>query len=285
MPLFVMFIIWYVVFGQNNPKTYNFFKDKLPKILFGLFLLSALSSMLPGLIMASFGLLFAFGPLFFILWLVARSSKGKKRQQKNDYEYYKNHYEQSTKKNTGTTVTGLTRSVAKRQKIVEKFNKKYALNLTESEVKRIVDASYMSNCWEREIYDMDKSYDNVAQWYKADTAWLRAYLRAFPVQNVTSDFENQRRLCMDAFDQIFQAVNPEKFMSVEDCVDEINRRYMTNFDEITFTVAHQFLERNGKRYGFPHFDIRGMHSDIDDLKKKYDKETGMGMSYEKTRLQ
>lgn len=284
MPLFVMFIIWYAVFGQNNPKTYNFLKDKLPKIIVGLVLLSALSGVIPGLIMASFALLFAFGPLFFILWLIARSSKGKKRQQKNDYEYYKKHYEESMKKNTGTTVTGLTRSVSKRRKIVDKFNKKYALNLTESEIDRIVDASYMSNCWEREIYDMSQSYDNVAQWYKTDTAWLRAYLRAFPVQNVTSDFENQRRLCIDAFDQIFQAVNPEKFMSVEDCVEEINNHFMTNFDEITFTIAHQFLERNGRRYGFPHFDIRGMNSDIEDLKKKYDKEIGTEPGREKSRL-
>lgn len=283
MPLFVMFIIWYVIFGQNNPKIYEKLKGKLPAIIFGLVFLSGISSIIEPLLYLSVILLVMFGPIALIIWAIMRSTKGKKRQQKDDYEYYKKHYEQSVK-TSGTTVTGLTRSVAKRQKIVEKFNKKYALNLTESQIKCIVDASYMSNCWEREIYDMSQTYDNVAQWYKTDTAWLRAYLRAFPVQNVTSDFENQKRLCLDAFDQIFQSVNPEKFMSVSDCVDEINRRYLTNFDEITFTVAHQFLEHNGRRYGFPHFDVRGMHSDIDDLKKKYDKETGMGMSYEKTRM-
>lgn len=283
MPLFVIFIIWYVIFGQNNPKIYEKLKGKLPLILIGFVLLSGLSGIIEPLLILSLVLLFAFGPLALIIWLILRSPKGKKRQRKEDYEYYKEHYKQS-EKSTGTTVTGLTRSVAKRRRIVERFNRKYDLNLTEQEITRIVDASYMSNCWEREIYDMDKSYDNVAQWYKADTAWLRAYLRVFPVQNVTSDFENQRRLCVDAFEQIFRTVCPEKFMSVEDCVEETNRRYLTNFDEITFAVAHRFLEENGRSYGFPHFDIRGVQSDIDELKEKYDKETGMGMSREKMRM-
>ncbi len=283
MPLFIIFIIWYVTYGQNNPKTYAKIKGKLPLIIFLLIFFSGFSSLIPSLLIISIVMLAIFGPFALLIWLIMRSTKGKKRQQKDDYEYYKKHYEQPSE-NRGTTVTGLTRAVAKRQKIVEKFNRKYDLNLTDSEIKCIVDASYMSNCWEREIYDMNKSYDNVAQWYKADTAWLRAYLRAFPVQNVTSDFTNQRELCFSAFDQIFQAVQPEKFTSVAECVKEINERYLTNFDEITFTIAHQFLSSNGKKYGFPQFNIQSMQSDLENLKNKYDKETGMGMSFEKTPL-
>ena len=149
-----------------------------------------------------------------------------------------------------------------------------------------MDASYMSNCWEREILDMDQKYDTIAQWYRGDSAWLRAYLHAFPVQNVTSDFESQRSICLDTFYQIFAEIDPGKYESVESCVREINHRFMTNFDDITFSVAHRFLADNGYKFELPHFDVHGVKSDIDRLKDKYDQETassGSRSGYEKMR--
>lgn len=182
------------------------------------------------------------------------------------------------------TVTGLTKAVPKRRKIIQKFNQKYDLYLTDEEINRIVDASYMSNCWEREILDMDQKYDTISQWYRGDSAWLRAYLHAFPVQNVTSDFESQRSICLDTFYQIFAEIDPGKYESVESCVREINHRFMTNFDDITFSVAHRFLADNGYKFELPHFDVHGVKSDIDRLKDKYDQETassGSRSGYEK----
>lgn len=184
------------------------------------------------------------------------------------------------------TVTGLTKAVPKRRKIIQKFNQKYDLYLTDEEINRIVDASYMSNCWEREILDMDQKYDTISQWYRGDSAWLRAYLHAFPVQNVTSDFESQRSICLDTFYQVFSEIDPGKYESVESCVREINHRFMTNFDDITFSVAHRFLADNGYKFELPNFDVRGVKSDIDRLKDKYDQETassGNRSGYEKMR--
>ena len=288
MPLIIIFFIWYGMYGRNNPKIYSKLHDKFGLIVFLLFIFSGLSSfsssfgvlLLVSLIIAVVG-----APIWLIAWLISKSAKGKARQKQNDYDYYTQHYSQSDAK-AGMTVTGLTKAVPKRRKIIQKFNQKYDLYLTEEEINRIVDASYMSNCWEREILDMDQKYDTISQWYRGDSAWLRAYLHAFPVQNVTSDFESQRSICLDTFYQVFSEIDPGKYESVESCVREINHRFMTNFDDITFSVAHRFLADNGYKFELPHFDVRGVKSDIDRLKDKYDQETassGSRSGYEKMR--
>ena len=276
------------MYGRNNPKIYSKLHDKFGLIVFLLFIFSGLSSfsssfgvlLLVSLIIAVVG-----APFWLIAWLISKSAKGKARQKQNDYDYYTQHYSQSDAK-AGMTVTGLTKAVPKRRKIIQKFNQKYDLYLTDEEINRIVDASYMSNCWEREILDMDQKYDTISQWYRGDSAWLRAYLHAFPVQNVTSDFESQRSICLDTFYQVFSEIDPGKYESVESCVREINHRFMTNFDDITFSVAHRFLADNGYKFELPNFDVRGVKSDIDRLKDKYDQETagsGSRSGYEKMR--
>ncbi|MGN0152084.1 MAG: hypothetical protein ACI39Q_06390 [Wujia sp.] len=272
MPIFVFFIIWYALYGKNNPKIFRTLEDKIPKIIGILILISVFSSMIPHVLSASIALIFSLAPLIFIGWLIYRlSGRGKKKDQRSDYTYYQNNYQAEEKKRgMGTSVTGLTRSVPKRRKIVEKFNKKYKLSLTEKEIERIVDASYVSNCWEREIYDMDREYDTLYQWYNGASGWLRAYLHAFPVQSVSSDFEMQRNICMDSFDQIFRDIQPGKFATIDDCVDAINNRYMTVFDETTFMIAYRFLESNGRKYELPHLGVMRNESEMDRLKRKYD---------------
>lgn len=255
MPLVFIFFIWYGMYGRNNPKIYSKLHDKFGLIVFLLFIFSGLSSfsssfgvlLLVSLIIAVVG-----APFWLIAWLISKSAKGKARQKQNDYDYYTQHYSQSDAK-AGMTVTGLTKAVPKRRKIIQKFNQKY---------------------------------DTISQWYRGDSAWLRAYLHAFPVQNVTSDFESQRSICLDTFYQVFSEIDPGKYESMESCVREINHRFMTNFDDITFSVAHRFLADNGYKFELPHFDVRGVKSDIDRLKDKYDQETagsGSRSGYEKMR--
>lgn len=282
MPILIFFIFWYALYGKNNPKIYRKIQPKLGIIVIVLFLLSGLSSWLPILLILTV-LAVVFGLPIGIAIMIIRRLTGGKKQKKSDYTYYQQHYSQPEKKK-GTTVTGLTRTVQKRIKIVQKFNQKYDLTLTEEEINCIVDASYMSNCWEREIYDMDIKYETVSEWYRTDSAWLRAYLRVFPVQNVTSDFENQKRICLDAFYQIFSEVDPGKYVSVADCVNEMNKRFMTSFDEITFSIAHRFLQGQGYSFSLPHYDVRGTKSDIENLQEKYDRESTVDSeTYEKMR--
>lgn len=164
MPLVFIFFIWYGMYGRNNPKIYSKLHDKFGLIVFLLFIFSGLSSfsssfgvlLLVSLIIAVVG-----APFWLIAWLISKSAKGKARQKQNDYDYYTQHYSQSDAK-AGMTVTGLTKAVPKRRKIIQKFNQKYDLYLTDEEINRIVDASYMSNCWEREILDMDQKYDTIS---------------------------------------------------------------------------------------------------------------------------
>ncbi len=49
----------------------------------------------------------------------------------------------------------------KRRKIVDKFNKRFELNLSDVEIDRIVDASYASIEWEVEIYAMTKEMTTI----------------------------------------------------------------------------------------------------------------------------
>lgn len=279
MPLFVIFIIWYSIWGRNNPKTFRSIENKLPKIFGVLIAISVLSSLIPNLFVVSLvliGLLaagmFTVGPFIFLAWLIRKLlGKDTKRGRQEDYTYYQETYQANEKpKGMSGTVTGLTRSVPKRRKIIQKFSKKYALNLTEKEVDRIVDASYISNCWEREIYDMNREYDTVYQWYKSESGWLRAYLRAFPVQSVSSDFEMQGNICVDSFDQIFREIKPGKYATVDECVDAINNRFLTSFDETTFMIAYRFLEQNGRHYELPRLGVVQNESPLEQLKRKYD---------------
>lgn len=101
-----------------------------------------------------------------------------------------------------------------------------------------------------------------------------------------SGAERDIGFCLDTFYQIFAEIDPGKYESVESCVREINHRFMTNFDDITFSVAHRFLADNGYKFELPHFDVHGVKSDIDRLKDKYDQETassGSRSGYEKMR--
>lgn len=280
MALLIIFIAWYYIRGRSNPKTYRSIEGKLPKIIGTLIAISVFTSLIPDFLFGSLAILmvllafgsFTVGPIILFIWLIKKLlGKDTKPGKKNDYTYYQQTYQNSEKpRGMGITVTGLTRSVPKRKKIIQKFNKRYSLNLTDKEVDRIVDASYMSNCWEREIYDMNKEYDTVYQWYYSESGWLRAYLRAFPIQSVSSDFEMQRNICVDSFDQIFREINPGSYATVDECIDAINNRFLTVFDEATFMMAYRFLEQNGRHYELPHLGVVRSESPLEQLKRKYD---------------
>ena len=55
---------------------------------------------------------------------------------------------------------------------------------------------------------MQKEYQTIHQWYKAPIGgWLRVYLKVFDVQTVSSDMAQQKRICIDSFDQIFRSID------------------------------------------------------------------------------
>lgn len=290
MGLIVAFLIWYNLVGKNNPGIYKALDGKIRGIVTTIIILSIFGSAIPSFFIGSLvvvmALAFTFGLPVFIIKTILKSLgliKDKDKESLNS-EYDRARYEKEikasnnkkNKKKYGNSLTGLTKSYPKRRKIVEKFSKRYSLNLTEKEVDRIVDASYTSYSWEREVYDMDENYDVLAQWYNRDTGWLRAYLRVFPIQSVSSDFDRQREICQDVFTQVFTEINPGRFATIDECVDAINDKYLTAFDEQTFMIAYRFLEANKVHIDLPSHTVLRGDSELERLMHKYDEEAERG---------
>ncbi|MCD7841465.1 MAG: hypothetical protein LUG56_03245 [Lachnospiraceae bacterium] len=59
--------------------------------------------------------------------------------------------------------TLLARPLAKRKRVIQEFNIKYRLTLTEAEVNRIAEASYVSEGWKKEAEAMTRKYDTIGQ--------------------------------------------------------------------------------------------------------------------------
>ena len=270
MPLLVFFLLWYAFFVRNNPRIYNKLDGKIGTIMFWLIALTVFPAFIPGVLGAMFGLtvaalaiLAAFSPIIIPAVIIGRIlGFGKNKHKKGKTVKY------DTKERNMST--GLTKSVPKRRKIVRKFNKKYDLNLTEEEINKIVDASYMSFAWEKEIKDMDEDYDSVFEWYNSMTNWLRAYLKAFPIHTVSSDFARQKEIVVETFDQLLLEVQPSSYSSLEECIEDINNKYFCALDETTFMMIFRLLQVSGKYHKLPTSNLIRHETDIDRLKRKYD---------------
>ena len=171
-----------------------------------------------------------------------------------------------------TTVNsfGLPSQERKRKKIVKKFSDRYGLNLSDGDIAQIVKASYMSTAWSREICYMNQKYETVYSWFATSNPWLKAYMFAFPLQQISSDFAMQEQIVYTAFDQIFSDILSKPNITVAEAIWEINSKYYTQFDESTFMMAYRFMEQKGKRYKLNLGDVISGTSDIDELLSKYE---------------
>ena len=272
MGFVITLIILYNIFGKSNPKVYHKVHSGLPKIIGGLIALSVLGSAIPALLGLSIGLLFAFSPFIAIGWLVKTLTGNKKRALQYEESKYTGSRGGTSLSFENKLKTPLPKSVRKRRKIVDKFNKRFDLTLSDAEIDRIVDASYASIEWEVEIYAMTKEMTTINEWYRGDTAFVRAYMKAFYVQQISSDFAMQERICFEAFDQIMRETKPERFASIDACVEYINNTFMTGFDEQTFMIAYRYLEKKGRRYKLPRLGVARNDGGLSDLMSKYDGE-------------
>ena len=258
--LVVLAILWYLLFGKNNPDTSRAVNAPTKKKS-GIGGIVALIIALAILGVASWHIAFILLVMGFPVLLIAKAlSSAKKEAARAESEEYKN-------------IPGdfkLTETVSKRRKIVVKFNKEYQLDLTDEQIERIVDASYFSYSWEREIYDMSRDYNHPSEWYRSDTLWLRAYLRAFPMMNITSDFEMQRRVVEDAFRQVFVELPPGEFLTIDSAIEETNKRFFTLFDETTYMIAFRYMQTKGMKLEFPNALHHTMETEADRLAREYD---------------
>lgn len=176
----------------------------------------------------------------------------------------------------------LPKSASRRTKIVRKFNEQYNLFLTDDQVRRIVDASYMSVAWKNEVEAMATKYDSVYQWLVGDTAYLRAYLKVFGVQDVTSDFQQQMQIVMDSFEEIFDYSDTISGISLERRIEMINSKFLTNFDDITYMIAYRYLESLGLHHELGQTQLNRIDGSLDDLMAKYDNMSTDGVDSELT---
>ena len=157
-----------------------------------------------------------------------------------------------------------------RRKIVERFNEKYVLRLTDAQIDSIVSGSFQSEMWAGEIAAMNKKYDSASEWYASDTNWLRAYMKVFNVQNISTDFEFQKEICIRNFNEIFSSIDASKYNTVEEWIKKCDEMFLTSFDESCYMIAHRFLEANGYHYELPNMNIIKMNGGLSDLMEKYD---------------
>ena len=243
----ILFIVicWYLVKGREDPGVRRKMKSVLgtiPKLIGGFFTIIFVTvafSLLAGGIFSAFSGLIPFIVIASIISKLVKSGKNEKKREKS-IEY--REIKQNVNQGAGYK---LTQSTSKRVRIVSKFNKKFGLNLTDDQIERIMNASYVSYYWEKEIYDMTQDYNVQVEWLKSDTDWLRAYLMAFPVMDIASDFSVQKKIVVDAFYQIFKGITAKSYYSIDEMIKDVNNRYLVNFNEMTFMIAHKFLKQNG----------------------------------------
>lgn len=167
--------------------------------------------------------------------------------------------------------TSLPASAVKRRKIVAKFNEKYELCLTDAQIQSIVNSSYMSQTWRREVEAMDRKYESMYEWFQGPTGWLRVYLYVFKVQDISSDIQLQENIVAHSFDEIFNYADECETFTIHDTIERINNHFMTTFDDATFAAAYRFLEQKGKRHVIKTHRVVRNENTVDDLESKYTK--------------
>ena len=267
-------ICWYFVSGKDNPNVRKKFRSGLGtmgKLIAALLLFFPISIILIVMTAVVGGLFSSFGsliPFIIIISIIKGIANGKKNATKREQS---TEYQEIKKNDKAAAEYKLTRSTGRRVKIVSKFNKKYNLRLTDDQIERIMNASYVSYYWEKEIYDMSLDYNVPAEWLKSSTDWLRAYLLAFPVMDIASDINVQRTIVINSYLQIFKAVQGKSYYSVDEMIKDVNNMFLVNFDEMTFMIAHKFLKQSGFEFELPQIGVMKNMSEIDRLAEQYDK--------------
>ena len=163
----------------------------------------------------------------------------------------------------------LPRPVTKRTKIVNSFNEKFRLTLTEEEVDRIVTASYMSENWKKEVEAMTEKYETVYEWLSGGHSWLRTYIYAFEVQNISSDFEMQEKMVQEAFQEVFHYAEGLSYLSRTEKIARVNDRFFTVFDEATFMMAYRYMEKKGFTYNLGTEDVLKNEDEAEKAMRRY----------------
>lgn len=264
MGIVIVLVIWYLVACRNNPKRFQKVRSSKKKWIPILILLALFSGAGQQLLTLSFVLGFMGLPIY-VIYRIFRAIVPKNGSREEPVYTTRQQRNQDIPRESQ-----LPKAVPKRIRIVSKFNDKYNLNLTEQQIQTIVESSYISTRWEKLIYTMTQDYTTVHQWFNAShDGWLHLYLRVFNTQTISPDIEQQRQICIESFRQIFEYADLTQYNTPSWDIRQINNRFMTNFDDISFMLAYRFLEQNGIKFKLGKVSVVDIDDDLRQLKEKY----------------
>ena len=266
---FILFII--LMFGNNKGDNRN--SQLFKTLIIGSIVMSVISTLMPALSAIAF--------IAIIIYLVSyfkKKKKSAKRQEKygwdpqrwdeeqgnqGTYEAYREVKKSMPKEKT------LPQAAAKRKKIVEAFNEKYKLDLTAAQIQGIVNSTYMSEIWRKEVEAMNRKYETLYEWFQGYTKWLRVYMHVFHVQEITSDIRQQENICMYAFDEVFRYADLFPDLPLHEKIQHVNEKFYTSFDDVSFMIAYRFLESKGRHHELGNMDLVREDEKLDQLLEKY----------------
>ena len=168
-----------------------------------------------------------------------------------------------------TNELGLPRSPKSRFKTLQKMNKLYGLMLNGRQIESIVNASYASRGWAKELKAMERIYASPYEWTQAGDSWLRIYLYAFSIMDIIPDYKLQEDVVVRAFDEAFTYGCGNGDLPLEVVVQNINSKFLTRFDELTFLKAVEYMKTKGKSYRFATSVMDTVNTVMEDLEEKY----------------
>ncbi|MBQ0042745.1 MAG: hypothetical protein KBS85_05425 [Lachnospiraceae bacterium] len=270
MSAIIFAILLLAIFGKSK-------RDNRRSPLFGFIIAGIVISMGLSVILPWLFALGAAGLLGFGIFQLVKYNKSK--QQKKEYGWDASKVNQTARKapeyqqyvkNPKTT---LPKPVAKRKRICENFNEKYNLYLTEAQMQSIVNSSYMSEIWRKELESMNRKYESVYEWFTGYTRWLRVYLFAFHVQEVTSDIRQQENIVTYTFEEVFKYVDTLPDMPLSEKIARVNDKFYAAFDDVSFMIAYRYLEEKGMKHSLEGATVIKEDEEIDELLKKYEPKT------------
>ena len=211
------------------------------------------------------------------------NTKGTKSSSKNPYSNSNTvdstaRYEKAAKNYSSSfddkTYKGvsaiLPKAVKKRANRIREFSEEFKLYLTQDQIDKMVNATYLSENWKREVESMNSKYYEIPSlWFQGPTRWLRAYLYAFTLQDVTSDWNQQERIAQSAFEAVFQYSDSLHDVSFDERIRLINDRFYTQFDDVTFMIAYNYLKELGLEHNIDSARPIYGQSKAEELEKKY----------------
>lgn len=269
-----IFIVIFLILYMQKQSSFDQRRGDISKIIRFFICASIIMSVADGLMrtLVGPGVVFAVF-VALVVMLIGKADQAKRKAQDKKYgldqEQTEANYRKHATQDTTLKSFILPKPVVKRRKMIARFSKKYDLNLTQDQVKAIADASYMSHAWKLEVEAMDMKYDAVHEWFQGDRAYVRAYLRAFPVQDISTDFARQYQIVLHAFNEVFDFQDQFRGYTVSERIEKVNSHFYTDFDEVTFMIAYRFLQSEGYEHVLDTVDVICNTDHIDELLEKY----------------